>query len=638
MSLFNSLGIGYSGLSVSQVGIGVTGQNIANADTAGYTRQRVIQSAAPAIGAQPGMQSTGVKVSDIERVFDQLTFDRYVDTSTTKAYSNYSKDKLETLSTFFPEIDNIGIKSNLQEYNDLWQALADSPDSDPVKVALAQQTQTLSLDITSTRAQVRDLQVKVNDEIPLIVDEINNYAKEISQLNKAIGEVESDGVDHANDLRDRRGYLELQLAELTGATVLEGQLYNGSGFKGEEQYNSSLNENNQASYTIQISGFNIVDGSTYHPVEITSGANQLDFHELYYELQNGNEIPMEDEIIGGKLGAVLDIRGRRPDIETGIPSDGELQNVINELDTFSKGMIEATNNVYASSATNLMQSNMLTLEDDTPLVLGDYNVDKGSFSLVVYDIDGKEVTSRDININETTSLSVSTDLFVNSDGTTVGNSIKEQIAAIIDDNGDNDTTNDINSYLTSTYSSGEFAISMDSVKESQGYTFALVDNSPTGINTGTNFAGALGMSRYFDGNSAKDMDLNSQLKDDPTKIQAYSVDVDGNNDVALQMVQMQFEDVNFEAIGYGDRVSTTVYDYFDKITTGVGSRTNAAIVTDDTVTAHYMAAQKEYESVSGVSIDEELTNLIKYQTAYGAAAKVITTVDQMMTTLLGIKN
>ena len=64
---------------------------------------------------------------------------------------------------------------------------------------------------------------------------------------------------------------------------------------------------------------------------------------------------------------------------------------------------------------------------------------------------------------------------------------------------------------------------------------------------------------------------------------------------------------------------------------------NKAILNNDTITAQYNATEKQYSSVSKVSIDEEMTNLIKYQTAYGASAKIITTIDQMMDTLLGLK-
>ena len=76
---------------------------------------------------------------------------------------------------------------------------------------------------------------------------------------------------------------------------------------------------------------------------------------------------------------------------------------------------------------------------------------------------------------------------------------------------------------------------------------------------------------------------------------------------------------------------------FDITATYVGTSTNSAILRNETVTTQFNATQMEYYSVSKVSIDEELTNLIKYQTSYGAAAKVITTIDQMMETLLGIK-
>jgi flagellar hook-associated protein 1 FlgK len=639
MSLFNSLGIGYSGLDVSQVGISVTGQNIANAETEGYVRQRVIQRAANPVGISPGMQSTGVRVADIERVFDNLTFERFVDVSATKSSSDYMKEKLEVLSTFFPEIDEVGIKTDLHKYFDMWQALADSPDSTAIKVALAQETQNLTEHIHSTREQIRDLQEKVNGEVGAVIDQVNNYAKEIASLNKAIDEVEADGADHANDLRDRRDNLELKLSELINAKVLEGQIPPDSGFKGQEQYREDGKSYGVHSYTIQVAGFNIVDGGTYHPIGSTEGTNQLNFHELYYEMQNGNKIPMEDEIIGGKLGAILDIRGRRPNEVTGVPDDGVLQDTINQLDTFAQGLIEATNNIYAQSATNIMQSNDLNIEPNDPLASSDYNVNQGSFSLVVYDVDGNEVAARDIFINETTTLETSFNVLLNDDQSTTGNSIKEQIEAVKDDNGDNDTTNDVDSYLNATFTDGQFAINVEATKKSLGYTFAIVDKSSTGIDGGTNFAGALGMSRYFDGDDAKNITINSTLQDDPTQIQSYSVNVKGNNDIALAMVQLQFDDINFHEIGTdGDITRDNVYGYFDKLVTWVGSTTEAAITTNNTVTAHYSAAQKEYESVSGVNIDEELTNLIKYQTAYGASAKVITTVDQMMTTLLGIKS
>ena len=76
---------------------------------------------------------------------------------------------------------------------------------------------------------------------------------------------------------------------------------------------------------------------------------------------------------------------------------------------------------------------------------------------------------------------------------------------------------------------------------------------------------------------------------------------------------------------------------FDVLATDVGIKTNAAVLANETITAQFKAVELEYSTVSKVSIDEEMTNLIKYQTSYGAASKIITTIDQMMQTLLGIK-
>ena len=71
--------------------------------------------------------------------------------------------------------------------------------------------------------------------------------------------------------------------------------------------------------------------------------------------------------------------------------------------------------------------------------------------------------------------------------------------------------------------------------------------------------------------------------------------------------------------------------------TNVGIQAAKAATQNDTITAQFNAVEQEYESITKVSIDEEMTNLIRYQTAYGASAKVITTVDQMLNTLLGLK-
>jgi flagellar hook-associated protein 1 len=623
-NLFNTLGIGYSGLSAAQVGINTTGHNIANAETEGYTRQRVITEASTPLYTMPGNVGNGVQVQDIKRVFDNFVFDRYTNVSAQKEYSDYELQTLEELSSYFPEIDGVGIKADLATYYDMWQTFADNPDNDAIKIALAKQTETLSSHIKDTQNQILTLQQEVNDQLALNIDQVNEIAAQIADLNRSIDTAESGGMYEANDLRDQRNSLEKSLSRLIGADVNQGQL----------QANIQIDSNSNTktgSYSISVNGFNIVDGNSYHPLRVEKDTNQYGFYNVSYERQDGTLIPMEEKITGGKVGAIFDLRGRAIDETTGMPTNGILQTTVADLDAFAKGLIEATNNLYAQSNTTNMQSNSLSLGANDALLSSNLNMNEGSFDIIIYDIDGNEVARRTIDVNVKTTMS----------GAAGTNSIEGQITQNKDDNDDQNANNDVDDYLLFNYQASatgdlRLELGMDPASQAQGYTFSVADNLTNGdFSSGTNFAGSIGLHRFLDGNNARDIQLNSQLADNPTTMKAGYSTASGDNRVALDMVQQQFENYDFH-VG-ADTYNTTTYGMFDITATYVGVTTNSSKTYNDTITTQFNATELEYNSISKVNIDEEMTNLIKYQTSYGAAAKVITTVDQMMQTLLGIK-
>ncbi|MFA7501001.1 MAG: flagellar basal body rod C-terminal domain-containing protein, partial [Sulfurimonas sp.] len=259
------------------------------------------------------------------------------------------------------------------------------------------------------------------------------------------------------------------------------------------------------------------------------------------------------------------------------------------------------------------------------------NIKEGSFDVVLYDIDGNITARRAININSNTVMV----------GAAGSNSIEGQLKAQGDDNNDGNANNDIDDFIQfnwATYPDGSNAVEfvMDSTYAAKGYAFAIEDNLKNeNFDSGSNFAGALGLNRFFDGSSASDIGLSFKLKDSPTDIAAGRSSVTGDNNLSLDIIQQQFETYDFK-LG-NTTYNSTIYGMFDVIATEVGVSTNQAVLNNQTITAQFNAVELEYSSISKVSIDEELTNLIKYQTAYGAASKIITTVDQMMQTLLGIK-
>jgi len=612
-SIFNALHIGYSGLNAAQIGIDTTGHNIANAETEGYSRQRVVTAASTPLSVDPGQRGGGTQITEIVRVFDSFVFGRLANAAQNKENSDTLKKNLEELSSYFPEIDDVGIKNDMQNYFDMWQSLAGNPSNTSLKVALAQQTQTLTQHIQETRSQITTLQSSLNDQVKVNIDEVNRIAKQISELNIEINKAESGGANNANDLRDQRTQLELSMSKLIGAKVIVGQI----------ETNNVIDSNialKQGSYTIQIGGFNIVDGGSFHPIGMESASNQNGYNDLYYERQDGVKVPYTDSITGGKIGALLELRGSTIGTN-GEFEDGFLQETINNLDAFAKGMIEATNNVYAETATTSMQSNPLSFSNNQSLLSTDENFKAGTFDIIVYDIGGNEVGRRTISMDEGTMID---------DSPMTTNSIVGQINLSNDDNKDGNALNDIDDMLLATFNTNQkvFQVDLKASLLAQGYTFAIEDN-------GTNFAGVTGVNRFYDGSDAKNISLNSALKEDTSKIKGFKSPANGDNQTALKMVELQFASVTF---GSGLNKSTdTLYGYFDNLVTQVGTKTNSVILTNDALTAQYNAIKQEYDTVSKVSIDEELANLIRYQTSYGAAAKVITTIDQMMTTLLGIK-
>jgi flagellar hook-associated protein 1 FlgK len=627
-SIFDSLHIGYSGLNASQIGINTTGHNVANAETEGYSRQRVVQSAAYPLTKEPGDIGNGAKVETITRIFDTFVYDRYTKSAEDKAYTDYMREGLETLSTYFPEIEDVGIKSDLHTYFDMWQSLADNPDNTAVKVALAQQAQVLSDHIQQTRDQVRALQEQQNDQLKSTIEDINRIAGEIAGLNKAISLSEAGGQNNANDLRDQRNQLELALSKLIGADIFT----KGTTTNAAVDMHVAEREDH---YNIMVGGFNIVDGATFHPIGISNELNPQGFYDLYYERQDGRKVEFPYGLQEGKVGAILDLRGSTLNDLTGIPEDGILQDVINQLDAFAGGLIEGTNNLYAQSATSKMQSDTTGIDVTGPILNTDLNINEGSFDIVLYDVDGNETARRTITIAPSTVLD---DTVYDALGNVVtpgtSNSIVGQINAILDDNQDGNITNDIQALLTaSTWGDGIMSLNINN--PAGGYTFAIEDDLSSGFSGGTNFAGAMGLRRFFDGNNGHNIALQADIKRDPSSIAAFTAPQDGNNSVAQLMVQLQFADVGFYTTT--DMKSDSLYNYFDATVTYVGSKTNSAIAQNDAITAQFKAIEQEHKAISGVSIDEEMTNLIRYQTAYGAAAKVITTVDQMMTTLLGLK-
>jgi flagellar hook-associated protein 1 FlgK len=614
MSLFSTLGTGISGLSAAELAISTTSHNISNADNEYYTRQRVVTEAKTSLTTSSGNVGTGVSVTTIARIHDEFVYSRLKDSSNSLSYDSFNKKTLEEVSNFFPDLEGVGLGSDIENYFSSWNDFASNPDDASQKIALVQNSMTLATNLQSTRTNVKDLQDSINGQLKTNVDEINSIGEQITEINKAINKVEVLDANRANDLRDQRDQLELTLSDLLNVSVFKGNMTT------ENSIDPNLTDQG-TDYNINIAGYSFVDGASFHPLVISNSENESAYYSIYSESEGGTSREITDKLFGGKVGAMLDLRGRTIDnsSNSGYPTDGTLQGYVDDLDTFAKTFITQTNSIYAKSAQEEMTSVANDgLKKDTSLVDYSDSINTGSFNVVMYDAQGNEVGSKSINIDTTTKMD-----------DVSSNSIVEQFNTSSDDNSDNNSLNDIDDYFTADFDDKNGILRLFKPDSLSGYTIAIEDN-------GTNFAGAIGLSSFLTGDSGANIGVNSKYEDDPSSLNAFSAPIDGNNDVANDMIQMQYETFDFSREG-STAINESIEGFYRFVTSQIATDGESAGRNYETSTSLFNTINSEFQSISGVNIDEELTDLMKFQASYGANAKVITTIDQMLDTLLGIK-
>ncbi len=608
MSLLDSLNVANSGLNVAQMGMEVTGHNIANAQNEHYTRQRIETDPKYPFHTTPGDIGTGAKISQIVRVHDEFVYQRLNKSASRVEYDNFTKTNLEEIAQYFPDLQDNGLYRDLQNYFKSWNDLSAHPNDSAQKVALVQNIQTFTTNLKDSRERLEKLQNSINDQLKTAIDEVNRIGKEIANLNKKISNSEVSSNNRSNDLRDQRDKLESTLRKLLDFSVFKGDM------KSESSQTPGITDEGK-NYNLNIAGHSLVDGTAFHPLKIDNSHEKNGFYAINYVRDDLNEFEITGDIKGGKIGAMLDLRGRELDPKTNRPTGGLMEKYLNDIDTFAKTFIDKTNEIYAKSAQDSMQSKKMEFyQDDDKLTYMD-EIKEGTFDVVVYNNQGEEVARRTIEITKDTTMNFGND------------SIVAKFNDNLDDNQDNDSTNDVDDYFEASYINNILAFSpKDGIS---GYKIAIEDN-------GTDFVGVSQLGGLFEGDSAKNISLKSKYQENPDLIQAYSSPIDGNNEVANQMVQLQYDKIDFKSSNQ-DKVTDTFYGFYSFITTNIATDAEAANQSLETSQTLYNTVYQEFQSISGVNIDEELTNLIKYQTGYTANAKVISTIDKMLDVLLGIK-
>ncbi|MCX2716923.1 flagellar hook-associated protein FlgK [Helicobacter sp. MIT 21-1697] len=602
--ILSSLNTSYTGLQAHQLMVDVTGNNISNASDEFYSRQRVLVRPERPLYYQDYNLGRGVSIETIQRIHDEFVFNRYRKAAEEAQYYDTHFTTLREASAFFPEVDGVGIYNDLEEYFNAWKDLSKNSTDPAQKQVLAKNAQVLTTNIQDTRSRLVRLQQKASEELEVTINEVNRIAKEIAHINGKLKEMEDQReLKQANELRDRRDELEYNLQTLIGANV----------FKNHLDSNASIHPklaDFDDEYVLNIAfGFNIVDGAMFHPLVLKKDDNHLNLNRVYFQGDDFKTVEITDKVVQGKAGSLISLYNSG----AGGTRIGKIQDYINHLDIFAKGFIEATNAIYSQSAATQIRSDKLDVWSLNALVDSNYNIKEGSFDIVVYSTQGEEIARKTINIDRITTM----------------NDVVRAINENTDDNKDNNALNDVDDYFRAYYDNGAREFNILAKNPSQGLYIAIQDK-------GSNFTGAFGLNKFFNGDDAHNIALNQEYIKDATLIRPWLTPVNGNFEVANMMQQLQYDDVDFYINKY-EKKQMRIPEYFQFLAGRVANQTEATQRTKETKDAVLSAVKKEHLAISQVSLDEEMVNLIKFQGGYAANAKVITTIDRMIETLLGIK-
>ncbi len=699
------LNIGQKALNVSQVGIEVTGQNIANVNTVGYSRQRVVIQDDIYLDYAPGQMGTGVRAASIQRQFDEFIEESYNTKSSARSKWNTLYASMTSVETVFNESSTKGVSSALTSFFDDWQNLSLDPKSYPQRQNVLSDAQSLISILRQANDDLISVQNQADQYIGQDVAAVNKLIQEIADINSQLAVHDNPPINNANGLYDERARRVRDLAELididtvdngggnfmvmtsAGHTLVDGvntfglrleknkvikNLVPGSTFDGNVYFSG----NDDFEYTVRvIQGGTVTSGAgaaqfqvsldggvtwlrsdsgaiktfSARPEALSVGAGNL---KLYFGQASNGSIPPTGTLTAGDTFTIVPKSGVYWYQSAATPINITPQTYFNGQENLSRitggslagnftmrdyntGRYKERLNSLAESIiweTNVIHSQGAGLSMFTD-VTGTYQVRDASIALGS-DSSGLHFASRLASgastmymFDKATGKMVSSG-FLDFDSATPGiqlfdpsrHSLQDVAAAY---NGTFGT------YLTATVSNNQLQINAK-----DGYDFGFGTDA-------TGLYAALGVNTFFAGDDARTMVINPKCGSNTDYVNAGHINGageanSGDNTTALAISGLRKKDVVIRT-SFDAPTTQTIQDYYNSLVGVVGVDTEHAKFNFDYENSLANELNNRQLAIAGVNLDEEMSNLVKFQHSYQAAAKLISTADQMWQTVLGLK-
>jgi flagellar hook-associated protein 1 len=304
------LEIGKRALLAQQLSLNITGHNIANVNTPGYTRQQAILSSNLPLTMPFGSVGTGVEISNIRRI-RSLFLDQQMRGETQKMGKwSLLSESWSQVESIFSEPEDTGFSAVLDQFWNSWQDLANNPQSEAARIAVREQGTLLVNSFHHISSQMDDLKTSLDSDITKMTEEINNIAGQIANVNQSISTSELSG-NPANDLRDRRDYLVDLLSEYVDVSVIE---------------------QSSGSMTVLLGSMALVEGNSH--IDLATKVEGKSNSYLHTVLFKGTGIELKNA--GGRLDGLIEMR------------DKNIAGKQAELDNLARELVKAVNGVHSS--------------------------------------------------------------------------------------------------------------------------------------------------------------------------------------------------------------------------------------------------------------------------------------------------
>lgn len=625
--------LGVGGLAAAQAGLVATGHNIANASTAGYRRQSIEQAALPALVTGSGFMGQGVQVTSVVRAYSQS-----LETQLSQAQSQASY--FSTYQAQMAQIDNVvadataGLSPALQAFFASTQTVASNPADVASRQSLLSAGSTLTARFNALASRFDELQSGVNTQISATVKNVNTLAQQVATLNDRILAQQQNPQQQPNDLLDQRDALISQLNKLTGATSVQ-------------QSDGSIN-------VVVGTGQSLVVGHQAIPLGALQSPEDPRQTVVGYSI-SGNSVPLGDNAFqGGSLGALLAFRTN--DLNTAQNALGQvavgLTQTFNDQHQLGQDLNGAagvnffkplTPDVIARSTNSGSAVVSASVSDATALTASDYRLSYTGTGYTVTRLADNTVTAYaslpqtidGLSISLASGAAASGDSFLIEPTRSAARNMAMNIT-----NGAQIAAAAPMRAAAANANTGSGTISAGTVdapppqnaniRQPVTLTFTAAGTfSVSGTGTGNPVGVA-----YTAGSDISYNGWTVQIAGTPAVGDVFTIGpnsggvADGRNALRLGGLQTQ----NMLSSG-----TASYQGVYSQMVSQVGSKTqqvNVMVETQNTLAQQATVAQ---QSVSGVNLDEEAANLLRYQQAYQAAGKMIQIAQSLFQSILQIQ-